>query len=140
LKKAVLLAVALAVGTTGCSAGNEARLKIGGHPLVVEVADTPGEQVMGLMNRESLPADRGMLFVFEEPKRAFFWMKNTSIPLDVAFLDADGVILEIQPLVPYEETRVASKSDQVAYAIETNRDWFSSRGLKPGLKVQGLPK
>jgi uncharacterized membrane protein (UPF0127 family) len=106
----------------------------------VEVADSPGEQVVGLMNRDFLPADRGMIFVFEEPKKAFFWMKNTSIPLDVAFLDSEGVILEILPLVPFEETRVASKSDQVAYAIETNRDWFASRGLKPGLKVQGLPK
>ena len=95
---------------------------------------------MGLMNREFLPADRGMVFVFEEPKKAFFWMKNTSIPLDVAFLDSEGVILEILPLVPFEESRVASKSDQVAYAIETNRDWFGSRGLKPGVKVQGLPR
>ena len=95
---------------------------------------------MGLMNREFLPADRGMVFVFEEPKKAFFWMKNTSIPLDVAFLDSEGVILEILPLVPFEESRVASKSDQVAYAIETNRDWFASRGLKPGVKVQGLPR
>ena len=140
MKKAVLLALALSVWTVGCSAGGEARLKIGDHKLIVEVADSPGEQVVGLMNRDFLPADRGMIFVFEEPKKAFFWMKNTSIPLDVAFLDSEGVILEILPLVPFEETRVASKSDQVAYAIETNRDWFASRGLKPGLKVQGLPK
>ena len=140
MKKAVLLALALAVWTVGCSAGGEARLKIGDHKLIVEVADSPGEQVVGLMNRDFLPADRGMIFIFEEPKKAFFWMKNTSIPLDVAFLDSEGVILEILPLVPFEETRVASKSDQVAYAIETNRDWFASRGLKPGLKVQGLPK
>lgn len=115
-------------------------MKIGSHQLVVEVADTPGEQVVGLMNRESLPADHGMIFVFKEPKKAFFWMKNTSIPLDVAFLDSEGVILEILPLVPFEETRVVSQSDKVAYAIETNRDWFASRDLKPGLKVQGLPK
>ena len=140
MKKAAVLALALAVGTVGCSAVEEARLKIGNHQLVVEVADTPGEQVMGLMNRDSLPADRGMIFVFEKPKKAFFWMKNTPLPLDVAFLDSDGVILEIQPLVPFEETHVVSKSDKVAFAIETNRDWFSSRGLKPGLKVQGLPK
>ena len=106
----------------------------------MEVADTPGEQVLGLMNRDSLAADRGMIFIFGEPKRASFWMKNTSIPLDLAFLDSEGVILEIYPLVPFEETRVVSKSDRVAYAIETNRDWFSSRGLKPGLKVQGLPR
>jgi len=140
LKKASFLALALTVWTVGCSAGGEAKLRIGDHKLTVEVADSPGEQVMGLMNREFLPADRGMIFVFEEPKQAFFWMKNTSIPLDVAFLDSEGVILEILPLVPFEETRVASKSDKVAYAIETNRDWFASRGLKPGVKVQGLPK
>ncbi len=140
MKKAALLALSLALWTGGCSANDEARLKIGDHKLTVEVADSPGEQVMGLMNRDSLPADRGMVFVFEEPKKAFFWMKNTSIPLDVAFLDSEGVILEILPLVPFEETRVASKSDKVAYAIETNRDWFVSRGLKPGVKVQGLPK
>ena len=140
MKKAAVLTLVLAVWTAGCSAGGEARLKIGDHKLTVEVADSPGEQVMGLMNREFLPPDRGMIFVFEEPKRAFFWMKNTSIPLDVAFLDSEGVILEILPLVPFEETRVASKSDKVAYAIETNRDWFASRGLKPGIKVQGLPR
>ncbi len=140
MKKAALLALLLAFWTSGCSAGDEAKLKIGDHKLTVEVADAPGEQVMGLMNRDSLPADRGMIFVFEEPKKAFFWMRNTTIPLDVAFLDSEGVILEILPLVPFEETRVASKSDQVAYAIETNRDWFASRGLKPGVKVQGLPK
>lgn len=140
MKNPILLVVALALGAAGCSAGGEAKLRIGDHPLTVEVADTPGEQAMGLMNREFLSPDRGMIFVFEEPKQAFFWMKNTSIPLDVAFLDSEGVILEILPLVPFEETRVASKSDKVAYAIETNRDWFASRGLKPGVKVQGLPK
>ena len=140
MKKPALLLLTLALWAAGCSARGEAELRIGNHKLTVEVADTPSEQVMGLMNRESLPANRGMVFVFEEPKQAFFWMKNTSIPLDVAFLDSEGVILEILPLVPFEETRVASKSDKVAYAIETNRDWFASRGLKPGIKVQGLPR
>ena len=140
MKKAFLFALALTVWAISGLAGGEAKLKVGDHQLTVEVAATPGEQALGLMNREFLPSDRGMIFVFEEPKQAFFWMKNTSIPLDVAFLDSAGVILEILPLVPFEETRVASKSDKVAYAIETNRDWFASRGLKPGLKVQGLPK
>ena len=140
MKKVLLLNLTLWLWAVGCYAGGEARLKIGEHKLLVEVAETPGEQALGLMNREFLPPDRGMIFVFEEPKQAFFWMKNTSIPLDVAFLDSEGVILEILPLVPFEETRVASKSDKVAYAIETNRDWFASRGLKPGVKVQGLPR
>ena len=140
LKKVGPLLLILALGATGCSAGGEARLKIGDHKLAVEVAETPGEQALGLMNRESLPTDRGMIFVFGEPKKASFWMKNTSIPLDLAFLDSEGVILEIHPLVPFEETPVESKSQKVAYAIETNRDWFSSRGLKPGIRVQGLPR
>lgn len=140
MKKASALALALTVWTVGCSAGGEARLKIGDHKLTVEIAETPGEQALGLMNRDFLPADRGMVFVFDEPKKASFWMRNTSIPLDIAFLDASGVILEIHPLVPFEETPVESRSDKVAYAIETNRDWFASRSLKAGHKVQGLPK
>ena len=140
MKKALLLILTLGLWAGGCSAGGEARLKIAEHKLLVEVAETPGEQALGLMNRDSLATDRGMIFVFEEPKKASFWMRNTSIPLDLAFLDSEGVILEIHPLVPFEETPVQSKSQKVAYAIETNRDWFASRGLKPGVKVQGLPR
>ncbi|MBM4455534.1 MAG: DUF192 domain-containing protein [Verrucomicrobia bacterium] len=140
MKKTFLLACAVAIGSAAGSLGHEARLKIGDHDLTVEIADTTDEQARGLMNRDSLPHDRGMIFIFTEPKKAFFWMKNTSIPLDVAFLDAEGVILEIRPLIPFEETRVASTSDRVTYAIETNRDWFVSRGLKPGHQVHGLPK
>ena len=94
----------------------------------------------GLMNRDTLDSDRGMLFVFPEPKQASFWMHNTSIPLDLAFLDANGVILEIIPLVPFEEKRVQSQSSKVSYALEVTRDWFASRGLKAGIKVKGLPK
>ena len=121
-------------------AGGEAKLKIGDHSLTVELAESPNEQMTGLMNRESLESNHGMLFIFPFPKQATFWMHNTSIPLDLAFISSEEVILEILPLVPFEEKRVASKSDQVAYAIEVSRDWFASRGLKPGLKVSGLPK
>ena len=140
MKQAFLVALGLAFWAAGCSAGGEAMLRLGDHKLTVEIAETAGEQGLGLMNRESLPNDRGMLFVFAVPKKASFWMRNTSIPLDLAFLDSTGVIQEIIPLVPFEESPVQSKSDQVAYALEVNRDWFASRNLKPGLKVQGLPR
>ena len=124
----------------GAWAGGEAKLEIGGQRLIVEIALRPEEQMAGLMNRDALDPDRGMLFVFPTPKQASFWMHNTSIPLDLAFLDADGVILEIIPLVPFEEKRVVSQSSKVSYALEVARDWFASRGLKAGLKVKGLPK
>lgn len=138
LFRALLLVFSIACGELW--AGGEAKLKIGDHSLTVELAESPNEQMTGLMNRESLESNHGMLFIFPSPKQATFWMHNTLIPLDLVFLNTDGVILEILPLVPFEEKRVASKSDQVAYALEVSRDWFASRGLKPGLKVSGLPK
>ena len=124
----------------GAWAGGEAKLEIGDQRLTVEIALRPEEQMTGLMNRDALDSDRGMLFVFPAPKQASFWMHNTSIPLDLAFLDANGVILEIIPLVPFEEKRVQSQSSKVSYALEVTRDWFASRGLKAGIKVKGLPK
>lgn len=130
----------LGLSCSPLAAEGRAQLTIGAHALVVEVASEPQEQVTGLMNRASLEPNRGMLFIFPQPKKASFWMHDTSIPLDLAFLNRDGVILEILPLVPFQETRVISQSDQVAYALEVNRDWFASRGLKPGKKVQGLPR
>lgn len=130
----------LFLSLAGAWAGGLAKLTIGTHELVVELAVSDQEQETGLMNRASLGAEQGMLFIFDEPKEASFWMHNTSIPLDLAYLDDKGEILEILPLVPFEEKAVKSKSNKVAYALETNRDWFASRGLKPGMKVQGLPE
>ena len=130
----------LVLALANLHAAGEAKLHIGDHTLTVELAVNPSEQMTGLMNRESLKSSHGMLFVFPEPKQASFWMHNTSIPLDLAFLDADGVILEIIPLVPFEEKSVLSKSSKVSYALEVSRDWFASRNLKAGLKVSGIPK
>jgi len=140
LKPLSLIPLILGLALADLLAAGESKLRIGDHSLTVELAVSPNEQMTGLMNRESLESNHGMLFVFPEPKRASFWMHNTSIPLDLAFLDADGVILEILPLVPFEEKPILSKSSNVSYALEVSRDWFASRNLKAGLKVSGIPK
>jgi len=139
LRKLRLVAVLLLLAIVQGWSEGLAKLKIGSHELIVELAVSDQEQATGLMNRTSLGIDQGMLFVFDEPKEASFWMHNTSIPLDLAYLDSRGEILEIVPLVPFEEIPVRSKSNKVAYALETHRDWFASRGLKAGAKIEGLP-
>jgi uncharacterized membrane protein (UPF0127 family) len=75
-------------------------LTIDGHTLTVEIADTPATRETGLMNRFSLRPDHGMLFVFDRPQSMAFWMKNTYIPLSIAFVDAHGVILNIEDMQP----------------------------------------
>jgi uncharacterized protein len=115
-------------------------LHFGPAKLTVEVAETPEQSATGLMFRDALPPDRGMLFVFEAPRQASFWMKNTRIPLSIGFIDASGSLLEVRPLRPYDETLVKSVSDRVAYALEVNEGWFSQHHLKPGAKVQGLTR
>jgi uncharacterized membrane protein (UPF0127 family) len=114
-------------------------LKIGPHPLRVEVAASDPERMKGLMFREKMGRDDGMLFVFDEPAYQSMWMKNTLIPLSVAFLDADGTILNILDMEPHDLSSHTSAGPSI-YAIETNRGWFASKGIKAGDKVAGLPK
>jgi uncharacterized membrane protein (UPF0127 family) len=111
-------------------------LKVGQAPrIVAEVARRPGEMAMGLMFRDSLGDNEGMLFVFERERRASFWMANTIIPLTVAYLDREGVILEFHDLKPLDMTPVISKSDRVAFALEMNRGWFKLNRVNVGDRV-----
>jgi uncharacterized membrane protein (UPF0127 family) len=112
-------------------------LTIGGHSLTVEVASTPKTRETGLMNRFSLRPDHGMLFVFEAPQPMAFWMKNTYIPLSVAFVDARGRILNIEDMRPQDESTHWSKGPAL-YAIEMRQGWFSARGITAGDTVAGL--
>lgn len=113
-------------------------IKVGRHALRVEVVATDAERQKGLMFRKSLGRNDGMLFVFDEPAYHSMWMKNTFIPLSVAFVDAKGEILNILDLEPHSpETRMSA--GPASYAIETNRGWFAERGLKAGDRVTGLP-
>ncbi len=112
-------------------------LTIGKNKLIVEVASTPQTRETGLMNRFSLQQDHGMLFVFEVPQELAFWMKNTYIPLSIAFVDAIGRILNIEDMRPQDESTHWS-SGQALYAIEMRQGWFAARGIAAGDAVGGL--
>ena len=89
------------------------------------------------MHRKDLPSDQGMLFVYFRETELSFWMKNTYIPLSVAFINSDGVIVDIQHMEP--ETTTSHKSKKPAlYALETNKGWFKKHGIKEGDRVKGI--
>jgi uncharacterized protein len=117
-----------------------AELKISNVALTAEIADTPQASENGLMFRDSLPEDRGMLFLFEKPEKASFWMRNTKIPLSIAYIDSLGKILEIKSMNPLDETLVLSSSNQVTYALEVNQGWFARHGISSGAMIYGIPR
>ncbi len=112
-----------------------------GDTLWVEVLVTPEDRARGLMYRDTLPEDHGALFVFEHPQRVTFWMKNTWIPLDIAFMDTLGVIREIQSMDPMDLTLHRSCCP-VMYALEVNRGWFERHRVDVGdtLRIPALLK
>ncbi len=113
-------------------------LTIGSHKIVAEVAAAPDDRARGLMQRFSLQPDHGMLFVFERAEPLAFWMKNTFIPLSIAFIGADGKIINIEDMQPQTEDTHWSKGP-ARYALEMRKGWFAERGIGPGATVQGLP-
>jgi uncharacterized protein len=103
--------------------------------LQAEIANTPNEREVGLMNRSSLSADAGMLFVFPSDTSAAFWMKDTLIPLSIAFVRADGTIVHIEDMRPQTETNHYS-TEPYRYAIEVNVGWFEAQGISAGDKAE----
>ena len=97
----------------------------------LEYAVTPHEQERGLMGRESLPDDKGMLFLYPRPGTVSFWMKNTTIPLDIVFIDESGKVIGIDILEPESLVQVHSP-DCCKYALEVNRGWCANRNLQVG--------
>jgi uncharacterized membrane protein (UPF0127 family) len=114
-------------------------LRINGHRVVAEVAATEASRTTGLMNRFSLQPDHGMLFVFKEAQPQAFWMKNTYVPLSIAFIGGDGRILNIDDMAPQTEATHPSRGPAL-YALEMKKGWFAERGIKPGDGVAGLQK
>ena len=114
-------------------------LKVGGHEIWVEVANKEITRSSGLMFRREMDWDNGMLFVFQDTATRAFWMKNTMIPLSIAFMDEKGAILNIAEMSPQDLTSIWSKGP-AHYALEMNGGWFTKQGIKPGDTVEGVLK
>ena len=114
-------------------------LTIGTHKITAEVATTPAQMQTGLMNRFSLKTDHGMLFAYERPEPLSFWMRNTYIALSIAFIGADGTILNIEDMQPQTDDPHWSKG-AAQYALEMKKGWFAERGIVAGNRVEGLNK
>lgn len=112
-------------------------LQAGIHRIKAEVAGTPGERSRGLMLRKSLQPNSGMLFVFEAAALHCFWMKNTLIPLTIAFLDVDGTVVTLADMEPHNESSNCP-SRPIRYALEMDQGWFKSKGVKTGDRISGL--
>jgi len=104
-------------------------------PVQVEIADTPEERQTGLMGRSALAENAGMLFVFDQEQILSFWMKDTLIPLSIAYIDAEGRIVDIQDMQPLDETSHPS-AEPAQYALEVNQGFFEGRGVMVGDMVE----
>ena len=137
-KYAALLIFSLTFMITACADEKRTVLSVGGQEFSVEIADTSASRARGLMHRKELPAKEGMLFVFPYDQKVSFWMKNTTIPLTVAYIAKDGTVRELHDLVPLSEVAVPSMRS-VRYALELNRGAFAEASIKVGDKISGLP-
>jgi uncharacterized membrane protein (UPF0127 family) len=115
-----------------------AELNAGMYLIQAEVAADFASRARGLMHRKALAPNAGMLFIFEQPGAQCMWMKNTFIPLSVAFLDERGEIINIADMTPHSE-QAHCAARPARYALEMNRGWFAARGIKPGARLGGIP-
>lgn len=117
------------------------QLSTGKHLIMAEVAATEDQRELGLMYRDSLPVNGGMLFVFGAQGALCMWMRNTELPLSVAFLDASGKIINIEDMQPHTlDSHCSTKAMPARYALEMNLGWFRLRNIKPGMVIGNLPQ
>ncbi len=114
-------------------------LSAGIHRIEAEVAYTEQARQLGLMHRPAMPAYHGMLFVFPRPSNECMWMRNTLLPLSVAFIDGNGKIINIEDMQPQTDNNHCTLKP-ARYALEMNLNWFKSRGLGPGSTIMGIER
>ncbi len=134
-----LLALTLfSVRAAGCSGSDSGlpviSMSVDGHSVRAEVAGTVATRARGLMYRRTMAKNSGMLFVYEDPEPLSFWMKNTYLPLTIAFIDKAGVIVHLEDMQPLTTTSHPSPK-AVPYALEMNQGWFAAKGIEVGAKV-----
>lgn len=142
LMQRALCAIAVVLSPFAVQARTEmpaGELSVGMHRIEVEIAATPQSRQLGLMNRKAMPVQHGMVFVFTEEARHCMWMKNTLLPLSVAFLDARGRILNIEDMQPQTEDSHCA-GGPARYALEMNLGWFRERGVRPGDSIRGVDR
>ncbi len=139
MKKILTMLALAAWGASPLAEMPVMELTAGFHRIEAEVAADAQNRQVGLMNRKAMPPQRGMLFVFTEKNTHCMWMRNTFIPLSVAFIDEEGVIINIEDMQPQTEDNHCAKVP-ARYAQEMNLGWFAQRGLKPGTKLGGISK
>lgn len=113
-------------------------LTIGLYKIDAEVADDEPERMQGLMHRRTMAPQAGMLFIFEKAQSLCMWMRNTYLPLSVAFLDASGTVINIEDMLPLTEDSHCAGAPAL-YALEMNKGWFAAKNIGPGAKVVGIP-
>lgn len=137
-------AITFALAVTAASAQQGPKFPVipltaGMHVIKAEVATTDAERQQGLMLREKMAPNEGMLFVFPAPAEVCMWMKNTLLPLSVAFIDGNGKIINIEDMKPQTTDSHCGKK-LVRYALEMNQGWFRQKNIKPGHAIEGLPR
>jgi uncharacterized membrane protein (UPF0127 family) len=156
LARLLTLVAAIGLGLVGCDGRQPATttttsaatspaglrtvdVRVGTKTFTLEVADTSTSRTRGLMRRDSMPRDHGMLFVFPAEDERGFWMKDTRIPLDIVFLDAGGRVVSVHQMKPYDVKNTTYSAGPAKYAIELNQGVAAEAGVKPGDVVEIPP-
>ncbi len=134
----VALSLSLLLFVASAQAQEPLRLRIQGHELHAEYAQTVAQRERGLMGRRELAADSGMLFRFDEVRRHCLWMKDTPLPLSAAFFDEAGLLVDVIDLEPFN-TEIRCSKRPARYALEMNQGWFDERGVELGARLAGIP-